>query len=156
MRGSIKGGRGPDSNPLNNYKNIGFLISNCPDPLKNHKATKPACKFWPSSARQRNAISMAIIGPPTKRHLNIVSLVSRWWLLVTNKFLFSGFLYNVCTSLKNNVDTIFLNFIDEIDTRTDINLLSVRPQKIPGTQWSMCICSSSNVVLHLNWSWHLL
>ena len=54
MRGSIKGDRGPDSNPLNNYENIGFHISNCPDPLKNHKATKPACKFWPSSKRHFN------------------------------------------------------------------------------------------------------
>ena len=36
--------------------------------------------------------------------------------------------------LRNQrVHTIFLNFIDEIDPRTDKNLL-VRPQKIPGTQ----------------------
>ena len=30
-----------------------------PDPLKNHKATKPAFNVGPSSARQRNAILMS-------------------------------------------------------------------------------------------------
>ena len=30
-----------------------------PDPLKNHKATKPAFNVWPLHARQRNANSMA-------------------------------------------------------------------------------------------------
>ena len=50
-------------------RKYGFLIITCPDPLNNHKATKPACTFWPSSARQRNAFSMAIIGPPSRRHL---------------------------------------------------------------------------------------
>ena len=44
--------------PLKNHKNIGFLSNTGPDPLKNHKATKPALKCW------------AIIGPPAKRHLH--------------------------------------------------------------------------------------
>ena len=38
------------------HKNIGFLSNTGPYPLKNHKATKPAFKVWPSSACQRNAI----------------------------------------------------------------------------------------------------
>ena len=46
--------------PLKNQKkNIWFLSNIGPDPLKNHKATKPAFNVGPSSARQRNAISMA-------------------------------------------------------------------------------------------------
>ena len=43
---------------LQNHKNIGFLFNTGPDPLKNHKATKPAFIVVPSSACQRNAISM--------------------------------------------------------------------------------------------------
>ena len=38
-------------------KNLGFLSKKCntsPDPLKNHKATKPAFNVGPSSPRQRN------------------------------------------------------------------------------------------------------
>ena len=46
------------------HKNIGFLSNTGPDPLKNHKATKPATM-------------LAIIGPPAKRHLNGVSLADR-------------------------------------------------------------------------------
>ena len=44
MGGSREGGGGtggPDS-PLKNLKNIGFLSNAGPNPLKNHKATKPA------------------------------------------------------------------------------------------------------------------
>ena len=40
-------GSGPPS-PLKNYKNIGFLSDTGPDPLKNHKATKPAFNVGPS------------------------------------------------------------------------------------------------------------
>ena len=40
---------------LKNHKNKGFLGNNGPDPLKNHKATKPAFNVGPSSARLRNA-----------------------------------------------------------------------------------------------------
>ena len=39
-----------------NHKNKGFLCNTDLDPLKNHKATKPALNVGPSSARQRNAI----------------------------------------------------------------------------------------------------
>ena len=54
-----EGGRG-SGHPLENHNNIGFLSCNTgPDPLKNHKATKPALNVGPSSARQRNAISSA-------------------------------------------------------------------------------------------------
>ena len=42
--------------PSVNHKNIGFLSNTGPDPLKNHKATKPAFNVGLSSARQRNAI----------------------------------------------------------------------------------------------------
>ena len=37
-----EGERDLDPPPLKNYKNIGFLSKSGPDPLKNHKATKPA------------------------------------------------------------------------------------------------------------------
>ena len=46
---------GPDT-PLKNHKNIGFLSNTSPDPLKHHKAIKPAFSAGPSSARQRNTI----------------------------------------------------------------------------------------------------
>ena len=46
-------GSGP---PLKNHKNIGFLSNTDPDPLKNHKATKPKFNVGQSSACQRNAI----------------------------------------------------------------------------------------------------
>ena len=36
-----KGGQGSVP-PLKNHKNIGFLSNTGPDPLKNHKDTKPA------------------------------------------------------------------------------------------------------------------
>ena len=42
--------------PLKNHKNIGFLSNTGPDPLKIHKATKPAFNVGPLSARQQNAI----------------------------------------------------------------------------------------------------
>ena len=60
---------GPDTAPPTPEKsqNIGFLSNTGPDPLKNHKATKPAFQFW------------ALIGTPAKRHLNGVSLAGRWW-----------------------------------------------------------------------------
>ena len=48
-----KGGRGSGP-PLENHKAIGFLSNTGPDPIKNHKATKPAFNVWSSSVRQRN------------------------------------------------------------------------------------------------------
>ena len=50
-----KGDRGPDP-PLKIHKDIGFLSNTCPDPLINHKATKPVLNVGPSSASQRNTI----------------------------------------------------------------------------------------------------
>ena len=40
MCGGGGGGRGPD--PPRKSQNMGFLSNTGPDPLKNHKATKPA------------------------------------------------------------------------------------------------------------------
>ena len=37
--------------PLKNHKVIGFPSNTGPDPLKNHKSTKPTFNVWPSSAR---------------------------------------------------------------------------------------------------------
>ena len=41
MCGSRWGTGGPDPHPLKNHLNIAFLSNTGPDPLKNHKATKP-------------------------------------------------------------------------------------------------------------------
>ena len=49
------GGWGLDPT-LKNHKNIGFLSNTGPDPLKNHKVTKPAFNVGPSSAPQQKAI----------------------------------------------------------------------------------------------------
>ena len=53
MPGSRGGGGAGAPDPP---ENIGFLSNIGPDPLKSHKATKPAFNVGPSSARQRNAI----------------------------------------------------------------------------------------------------
>ena len=42
--------------PKKNHKNIGFLSNTGPDPLENHKATKPAFIVGSLSVRQQNAI----------------------------------------------------------------------------------------------------
>ena len=42
--------------PLKNHRNIGFPSNIYPNPLKIHKATKPACNAGPSWGRQRSAI----------------------------------------------------------------------------------------------------
>ena len=52
-----EGGQGVQTTPLK--KNIGFPSKTGPDPLKNHKTTKPTFNVGPSSACQRNAIKMA-------------------------------------------------------------------------------------------------
>ena len=41
--------------PMKNHKNIGFLCNTSPDPLKNHKATKPTFNVGSSSACLRAA-----------------------------------------------------------------------------------------------------
>ena len=56
LHAQIQRGTGGPTSPLENHKNIGFLSNTDPDPLKNHKATKPAFNGGLSSARQRNAI----------------------------------------------------------------------------------------------------
>ena len=54
-----KGGGGSGSPPSENHTAIGFLSYTGLDPLKNHKVTKPAFNVGPSSACQRNSISVA-------------------------------------------------------------------------------------------------
>ena len=57
MRGSSGGSKVFQTHPTpEKLQNYGFISNTCPDPLKNHKATKPAFNIGPSSARQRNAI----------------------------------------------------------------------------------------------------
>ena len=63
MRGSRGGTEGPDPTSLKSHKHIGFLSNTGPDPLENHKATKPAFNVRPSSARQRNA-KWRLVGEP--------------------------------------------------------------------------------------------
>ena len=46
---------GPDPPPPEKSQKIGFLSNTGPDPLKSHKATKPAFNVGPLSARQPNA-----------------------------------------------------------------------------------------------------
>ena len=53
-QGGVGVDRGPDP-PLENYKAIGFLSNTGLDPLKNHKATRPAFNVGPSSACQPHA-----------------------------------------------------------------------------------------------------
>ena len=50
---------GLDTPALENHKAIGFLGNTCPNPLENHKATKPAFNVGTSSTRQLNASLMA-------------------------------------------------------------------------------------------------
>ena len=49
-----EGGQG--GSPRKNHKSTGFLSNTGPDPLKIHKATKPAFNVRSSSVRQQNAI----------------------------------------------------------------------------------------------------
>ena len=54
-----EGGQGlqtPPPPPPENLQTFGFLSNTSPDPLINHKATKPEFNVGPSSARQQNAI----------------------------------------------------------------------------------------------------
>ena len=60
----IQRGEAGVPDPLKTFKAIGFLSNTGLDPLENHNAIK----LWPSSAHQRNAISMmfrwgAVDGP---------------------------------------------------------------------------------------------
>ena len=60
IQGGGVGGEGSES-PLKNHKKIEFLSNSGPDPLKNYEATESAFNVGPSSARQRNAILMALL-----------------------------------------------------------------------------------------------
>ena len=60
MRGSRGGDNGSGPPPLKNYKNIGFLSNDGPDP-----SYQASIQCW------------VIIGPPAERHLNNVSLAGR-------------------------------------------------------------------------------
>ena len=58
--GGGTGGPAPPP-PLKNHKAIWFLSNTGPDALKNYKATKPDFNVGPSSASQRNAITVLLI-----------------------------------------------------------------------------------------------
>ena len=56
IEGAGAGAGGADHPPpRENHGNIGFLSNTGPEPLENHKATKPAFNVGPPLARQRNA-----------------------------------------------------------------------------------------------------
>ena len=79
MRGSREGDRGPEP-PSLKYHKKGFLSNTSLDPLKNHKAAKPAFNVGPSSARQRNAFCWWANGGP-----HLVALDSFSSPLIMNK-----------------------------------------------------------------------
>ena len=55
---------------MENHKNIRFLGITGPDPLKNHKATKPALNVGPSSARlSETPFKWCFAGEPMLVHL---------------------------------------------------------------------------------------
>ena len=59
MQGYRRGTGGPDPPPPpEKSRKYRFLSNSSPNPLKNHKATKPTFNVGPSLARQRNAIEM--------------------------------------------------------------------------------------------------
>ena len=55
MHAQIQRGAGGPDPPLENHKAIVFISNTGPNPLKYHKATKPACNVGPQSTRKRNA-----------------------------------------------------------------------------------------------------
>ena len=66
--GGSRGGTGVRTPlPLKYHKNIGFLNNTSPDPLKNHKATKPAFNVGPPSAAAKHHLNgvcwQADVGP---------------------------------------------------------------------------------------------
>ena len=58
------GGRQGIRTPSEKSKNIGFLSYTCLDPLKIHKATRPAFNVSSSSACQQNALTWCFAGGP--------------------------------------------------------------------------------------------
>ena len=69
-----RGDTGVRTLPPEKLQNIGFLSNTGPDPLKNHKATKPAFNVGPSSA----SFEWAIIGTPAKRFAGGPMMAFRW------------------------------------------------------------------------------
>ena len=69
-------GAGGSDPPGKSQKYSGFSNTG-PDPLENHKATKPAFNVGPSSTRQRNAIKIAFHWRADDDPLNGVSLADR-------------------------------------------------------------------------------
>ena len=67
MRGSRGGGGGLD--PPENPKYIGFLSNTGLDPLKNHKATKPAFKFGLQRQARETPFKWCIAGGPMMARL---------------------------------------------------------------------------------------
>ena len=55
--------------PLKNHKNIGFLRNTGADPLKNHKATKPAFNVGPSRFTSKMPFKWRFAGEPMMAHL---------------------------------------------------------------------------------------
>ena len=55
MQGSRGEDRGSGTPEKSQSFSLGFLSNTGPDPLKNHKSTKPEFNVGPLSARQRNA-----------------------------------------------------------------------------------------------------
>ena len=61
--------------PLKNHKNIGFLSNTGPDPLKNHKATKPTGRWWADDgpllvvfeSSHQKKVKFVKVGPPPEK-----------------------------------------------------------------------------------------
>ena len=58
MDGSRGETGGPISPAMKNHQNIGFLSNTGPDPLKNHKTTRPVFNVGPSSTLKQNVVSL--------------------------------------------------------------------------------------------------
>ena len=71
LMGGYRGGNRVSGPPPEKSQKLGFVSNTGQDPLKNHKATKPAFNVGPLSARQRNTIYIVF------RHLNDISLSGR-------------------------------------------------------------------------------
>ena len=82
MHGSKGWAGGPDPPPLSkNHKHLGFLSNIGPDPLKNHKATKPAFNGMPAKRhlmvfrwRADNGPLIVAFGSPHQLNKNIVKV----------------------------------------------------------------------------------
>ena len=69
MGGSRGGGGGETGGPDTKYTKIGFLSNTGPDPLKNHKATKPAFKVGPSWPASETQFKWRFTGGPMMANL---------------------------------------------------------------------------------------